>query len=234
MNNLVEAHHLVKHYGKRTVVNGIDLVVASGEIVAIIGPNGAGKSTTLEMILGLRTPDDGKITFWTANPRRQIGVQLQSTPFFQGLTALENLQLFATFYGIHLSYQQAITILTQCGLTAVARTEASRLSGGQQKRLAIALALTHQPRLLFLDEPTMALDPQARREIRQLIRTLASTDASIVFTSHDMEEVSKLADRVVLIVEGQVRAEGTPADLLGKHNVHTLEELYVNLTLLEG
>jgi ABC-2 type transport system ATP-binding protein len=109
-------------------------------------------------------------------------------------------------------------------------TEAARLSGGQQKRLAIALTLAHQPHLIFLDEPTAALDPRARREIRELIRSLAATGSAIVFTSHDMEEVSKLTDRVVLIVEGRVRAEGKPADLLDKYHVGSLEELYLKLT----
>ena len=112
----------------------------------------------------------------------------------------------------------------------MARTEASRLSGGQQKRLAIALTLSHQPRLIFLDEPTAALDPRARQEIRELIRSLATTGTTIVFTSHDMEEVNKLADRVVLVVEGRVRAEGKPTDLLAEYNVSSLEELYLKLT----
>jgi ABC-2 type transport system ATP-binding protein len=157
-------------------------------------------------------------------------VQLQSTPFFRGLTVSENLKLFANFYGVHLSKQQVSELLARCGLTEVARTEASRLSGGQQKRLAIALTLSHQPRLIFLDEPTAALDPRARHEIRELIRSLATVGTTIVFTSHDMEEVGKLADRVVLVVEGRVCAEGKPADLLTEYNVESLEELYLKLT----
>ena len=230
MNTLLEAHNLVKRYGNRVVVKDIDLIVSPGEVVALIGPNGAGKSTTLEMVLGLRMPDSGEVVFWRKDPLRQIGVQLQSTPFFRGLTVTENLTLFANFYGVHLSRQQVSDLLTRCGLTEVARTEASRLSGGQQKRLAIALTLSHQPRLIFLDEPTAALDPKARHEIRELIRSLATAGTTIVFTSHDMEEVGKLADRVVLVVEGRVRAEGKPTDLLAEYNVGSLEELYLNLT----
>lgn len=230
MNNLLEAHHLVKRYGSREAVKGVDLSVAPGEVVAVIGPNGAGKSTTLEMILGLRIPDSGKIVFWEDNPRRKIGVQLQTTPFFRGLTVAENLTLFAHFYGIRLTKQQIVDILKRCGLLDSAHMEAARLSGGQQKRLAIALTLAHQPRLIFLDEPTAALDPQARREIRTLIHTLSNNGTSIVFTSHDMEEVSKLASRVVMLIGGHVRVEGTPATLLATHNVNSLEELYLNLT----
>jgi len=230
MNTLIEAHNLVKRYGDRVVVKDVDLMVSPGEVVALIGPNGAGKTTTLEMVLGLRMPDSGKVVFWRKDPLRQIGVQLQSTPFFRGLTVSENLTLFANFYGVHLSKQQVAELLARCGLTEVARTEASRLSGGQQKRLAIALTLSHQPRLIFLDEPTAALDPRARHEIRELIRSLATAGTTIVFTSHDMEEVGKLADRVVLVVEGRVRAEGKPADLLAEYSVGSLEELYLNLT----
>jgi ABC-2 type transport system ATP-binding protein len=230
MKNLLEAQHLVKRYGDRVVVKDIDLIVAPGEVVGLIGPNGAGKSTTLEMILGLRMPDSGEVVFWVKDPRRQIGVQLQTTPFFRGLTVAENLTLFANFYSIQLTRQQVADLLARGRLTEVARTEAARLSGGQQKRLAIALTLAHQPHLIFLDEPTAALDPRARREIRELIRSLAATGSAIVFTSHDMEEVSKLTDRVVLIVEGRVRAEGKPADLLDKYHVGSLEELYLKLT----
>jgi len=230
MNNLLEAHNLVKKYGNRTVVDGVSFAVAPGEIVAVIGPNGAGKSTTLEMILGLRMPDSGSIVFWTDRPRQHIGVQLQTTPFFRGLTVAENLMLFANFYGVHLKKQQAQDILGRCGLAESAKIEAAKLSGGQQKRLAIALTLAHQPHLIFLDEPTAALDPSARREIRTLIRTLATNGTSIVFTSHDMGEVSKLADRIVMIVSGRMCAEGTFTTLRNTYDVRSLEELYLKLT----
>jgi ABC-2 type transport system ATP-binding protein len=229
MTHLFEAHDLVKRYGSRTAVDGVSLDVSSGEIVALIGPNGAGKSTTLEVILGLRTADSGKVVFWRDDPQREIGIQLQTTPFFRGLTAAENLRLFANFYGVRISQAQIAAILERCGAAGAAGTEAAKLSGGQQKRLAIALALTHSPRLLFLDEPTAALDPRGRHEIRALIRSLAATGVAIVFTSHDMEEVGKLADRVVLIVEGRVRADGAPSDLLARFDAASLEDLYLDL-----
>src|SRR5262249_13549081 len=230
MTHLLEAHNLIKRYGSHTAVDGVNLNVSSGEIVALIGPNGAGKSTTLEVILGLRAADGGQVVFWRDAPQREIGIQLQTTPFFRGLTAAENLRLFARFYGVRLSRTQIAAILERCGLAGAAHTEAAKLSGGQQKRLAIALTLAHSPRLLFLDEPTAALDPRGRRDIRALIRSLASTGVAIVFTSHDMEEVGKLADRVVLIAAGRVRADGTPTELLARFGVASLEDLYLDLT----
>ena len=230
MSHLFEAHSLVKRYGHHTAVDDVSLDISPGEVVALIGPNGAGKSTTLEIILGLRPADGGNVVFWRDDPWREIGIQLQTTPFFRGLTAAENLQLFASFYGVRLSRAQIAALLERCDLSGAARTEAVKLSGGQQKRLAIALALTHRSRLLFLDEPTAALDPRARHDIRALIRSLASAGVAVVFTSHDMEEVGKLADRVVLIVAGQVRADGAPAELLARFGVASLEDLYLGLT----
>lgn len=231
---MIEARGLTKKYGKRTTVKGIDLTVHSGEVVALIGPNGAGKSTTLEMILGLRKPDSGNIAYWTSEPKRHIGVQLQNTPFFPGLTASENLNVMAAFYGLRITKRKVSEILSRCNLQHVARTEASRLSGGEQKRLAIAISLVHDPAVLFLDEPTAALDPRARHEIRELIRSIARSGTSVVFTSHDMEEVEKLADRLILVCDGEVRAQGTPQDLLASYGVSSLDALYLALTVKEA
>jgi len=231
---MIDAKGLTKNYGGRPVVKGVDLAVYPGEILAVIGPNGAGKSTTLEMILGLRKPDRGQVTYWTADPRRQIGVQLQDTPFFPGLTAAENLRVFASFYGVRLTREQLLALLAECGLEAAASTEASRLSGGQQKRLTIAAALVHRPAVIFLDEPTAALDPRARHEIRSIIRRISKSGTAVVFTSHDMEEVEKLADRVILVSAGEVRAAGTPAELIAAHGVSNLDELYLKLTATEA
>ncbi|MGZ9586555.1 ABC transporter ATP-binding protein [Paenibacillus marinisediminis] len=230
MSTLIKAQGLVKTYGKKQVVNGLDLVIEEGEVVAIIGPNGAGKSTTLDLILGLRRPDEGSVAYWTSEANRYIGLQLQSTPFFPGFTVIENLRLFAAFYGLRLKDRQLMVHLERCGLVEAARTNALRLSGGQQKRLAIAMALVHEPKLLFLDEPTAALDPRARREIRELIQSLAASGTSIVFTSHDMEEVHKLANRIVMLKDGQIQASGSPASLLDRYEMNTLEDLYISLT----
>jgi len=227
---LIDARHLKKRYASRTVVHDVDLTVVPGEIVGVIGPNGAGKSTTLEMVLGLRQPDGGSVQYWTPDPRRELGVQLQHTPFFPGLSAAENLRVFAAFYNVTLSRETERAILERCGLLEHAGTAASRLSGGQQKRLAIAVAVAHQPHVVFLDEPTAALDPRARHAIRELIGAIASGGAAVVFTSHDMEEVERLADRVVMIVDGRVLAAGTPAELLAHFEAPDLDALYLQLT----
>ncbi|GAB6927739.1 ABC transporter ATP-binding protein [Paenibacillus sp. JCM 10914] len=227
---LIQAEGLKKAYGPRTVIHHVDLTIQEGEVLAIIGPNGAGKSTTLDLLLGLRKPDAGHVRYWTATPSQHIGLQLQSTPFFPGFTALENLRMFAAFYGMKLKDPELMQHLARCGLADTARTDALRLSGGQQKRLAIAIALVHNPKLLFLDEPTAALDPRARRDIRELIQALAADGTSIVFTSHDMEEVHKLAQRIVLIGDGQVQASGTPEQLLDQYGGDSLEDLYLQLT----
>lgn len=239
MTPLIAARGLVKRYGGRAVVDGIDVDVYPGEVLAVIGPNGAGKSTTLEMILGLRGADGGSVTYWTGGPRRRedpgrwMGVQLQDTPFFPGLTAAENLQVFAAFYGVRVTRQRLDDILAACGLAEAAHTEAARLSGGQQKRLAIAAALVHQPKVVFLDEPTVALDPAARREIRMLIRRISRSGTAVVFTSHDMEEVEKVADRVMFVSGGRVRAAGTPQALTAAYGVADLDELYMKLAVEE-
>lgn len=229
MQTLVEAKGLRKAYRGRIVLDGIDLQLVRGETVAIIGPNGSGKSTTLDMILGLKKADAGTIRFWRKDPLGRIGVQLQQTPFFPGLSALENLKLFASFCRIRLPDEQARERLAFCGLLESARTEASRLSGGQQKRLSIAASLVHDPELVFLDEPTAALDPKARKEIHSLIRKLSEAGTSVVFTSHDMEEVHRLAHRVVMVKNGRITAEGTPEALCRQYGTAHLEELYVRL-----
>jgi len=230
MQHLIEAEGLMKKYGERIVINGVNFSVSPGEVVAIIGPNGAGKSTLIDLVLGLRDPDEGKVVYWAADYRKHIGVQLQSTPFFPELTVLENLRLFASLYGIRLSTEQLEEVLEKCRLREVSRVYASRLSGGQQKRLAIAVTVIHQPKLIFLDEPTAALDPRARSEIRSLIGDLARAGTAVVFTSHDMEEVSKLAHWVIFISHGRILAEGSPDELLRKFGSESLEALYLQLT----
>ncbi|MFD3259204.1 ABC transporter ATP-binding protein [Paenibacillus lentus] len=230
MSFLIQAQGLTKIYRKQRVVHDISLSIHPGEVIGIIGPNGAGKSTTLDLLLGLRSPDKGTVEYWCHEPYRHIGVQLQSTPFFPGYSALENMRLFAAFYGVRLKTDAILDILERCGLKDAAKTDANRLSGGQQKRLAIAMTLVHNPSLVFLDEPTAALDPRARREIRELIAKLADNGTSIVFTSHDMEEVFKLATRIVMIDRGVLRADGHPEELFKEYGAASLEELYVQLS----
>ncbi|RUL47910.1 ABC transporter ATP-binding protein [Lysinibacillus antri] len=229
----IDAKNLRKHFGNREVVKGVDLTIYQNEILAVIGPNGAGKSTTLEMLVGLKKSEGGKIEYWNNHFKFQLGVQLQSVPFFPGLTTKENLKIFGAFYKKNLSKEVINDLLVKCGLMESAQTEASKLSGGQQKRLAIAVALIHDPKLIFLDEPTAALDPRARHEIHQLIQKLHEDGKTIVFTSHDMDEVSKLAKRVIMIDDGRVIAEGRAKILCEQYNVSNLDDLYFKLTLKE-
>ncbi|WP_108670509.1 ABC transporter ATP-binding protein [Peribacillus acanthi] len=231
--NYIQATGLQKIYGTRKIVREVDIDIHQNEILAVIGPNGAGKSTTLEMLVGLRNADQGKIHYWLEKYKANIGVQLQSVPFFPGLSALENLKLFAAFYKQVFSNGYLEQILKKWGLIDSKDTEASKLSGGQQKRLAIAAALVHDPELVFLDEPTAALDPRARQEIHQLIKQLFTEGKTVVFTSHDMDEVLKLAQRVIMIDQGRIIAEGEPMQLCLEHNVTDLEQLYLNLTTKE-
>ena len=209
----IQAIDVEKCYNRRKIVKGISLDIKQNEILAIIGPNGA-----------------GNIDYWIDAYKEKIGVQLQTAPFFVGLNAFENLKLFAALYKHKLTDEQVNNVLKMCGLYNSRKTDASKLSGGQQKRLAISIALIHNPQLIFLDEPTAALDPRARQEIHELMRELHSQGKTVVFTSHDMDEVEKLATRFIMIDQGEIIAQGNPAKLCKEYNVTSLEELYLLLT----
>jgi len=226
----IQAIDVEKSYKRRKIVKGINLDIKQNEILAIIGPNGAGKSTTIEMLIGLKNADEGKINYWIDAYKEKIGVQLQTAPFFVGLNAFENLKLFAALYKCKLTDEQVNKVLKMCGLYNSRKTDASKLSGGQQKRLAISIALIHNPQLIFLDEPTAALDPRARQEIHELIRELHSQGKTVVFTSHDMDEVGKLATRIIMIDQGEILVQGKQVQLCKEYNVSSLEELYLQLT----
>lgn len=227
---LLEVRGLKKRFSHREVLKGIDLTVKRGTVTAIIGPNGAGKTTLIETILGLHQPDGGTITYWRDDWRAHVSAQLQSVPLFPNLTVTENVQMFAAFYHNRLGKEDIRAKLTPFGLEAAARKRVSQLSGGQQKRLAIALAFVNRPRLIFLDEPTGDLDPRGRHDIRALIRKVSGVENAVVFTSHDMEEVARSADQVILIASGQVRARGTPDELRSRAKGKTLEDLYLHLS----
>jgi ABC-2 type transport system ATP-binding protein len=227
---LMEAKGIYKQFHNRGVVKGIDVEIKQGEILALIGTNGAGKSTTMAMLSGILPPDTGTITRWREDYKAHIGVQLQSTPFFEGYTAEENLRFFAALYNVEMDKEQIRQKLEECNLQEARRTLASRLSGGQQKRLAIAVTTLHNPDLIVLDEPVAGLDPRARHEIRNMIVKLAETGVTVLFSSHDMEEVSRIADRIILMHEGQIAAQGQPESLLQQYHTENLESLYLELT----
>lgn len=228
--NLIEAKGIRKQFRSREVVKGIDMEIQQGEILAMIGTNGAGKSTTLAMLLGILQPDAGKITRWREDYRAHVGVQLQSTPFFEGYTAEENLQLFAALYHVKLDKKQIYKKLEDCNLQEAKKTPASRLSGGQQKRLAIAVTTIHNPDLIVLDEPAAGLDPRARQDIKKMIQQLAENKTTVLFSSHDMEEVSHIADRIILMHNGQIVTQGRPDSLLQQYDAENLDDLYLKLT----
>ncbi len=218
---MIEVRGLVKRYGALTAVDGIDLTVYSGEVFGILGPNGAGKTTTLEMIEGLRQPDAGTVTVagfdtrtQTEDVRRAIGVQLQTTALFDYLTASELVQLFADLYGVDASPERVDRLLGMVGLREKRHSPANQLSGGQQQRLSIALGLVNDPIVVFLDEPTTGLDPGARRELWQTVRDVRDQGATVVMTTHYMEEAEILCDRIAVMDHGQIIALDTPVGLI--------------------
>ncbi|TQK70228.1 MULTISPECIES: ABC transporter ATP-binding protein [unclassified Nocardioides] len=210
---------LTKRYGDLVAVDGVSLDVAEGEFVGVLGPNGAGKTTLLEMVEGLRQPDAGGIEVlgepvWPRNPRLQprIGVQLQASSFFERLTAREQIRTFASLYGV--GHATADGWLERVGLTDKAESRVEDLSGGQAQRLSIACALVHDPELVFLDEPTAALDPQARRNLWDLLSSINDSGRTVVLTTHYMDEAEVLCDRVAVMDHGRLLQFDTPAALV--------------------
>jgi len=217
VESAVEVTGLVKRYGAKTAVDGLDLVVARGGITAVLGPNGAGKTTTVEICEGYRRPDQGVVRVLGLDPvtqggllRPRIGVMLQSGGVYPGARAVEMLQHAATLYADPVD---PALLVERLGLESCGRTPYRRLSGGQQQRLALAMAVVGRPELVFLDEPTAGLDPQARHATWDLIRELRADGASVVLTTHFMDEAEQLADQVVIIDTGRAIATGTPEEL---------------------
>jgi ABC-2 type transport system ATP-binding protein len=215
----IEVSSLRKVYGDLVAVDDVSFTVERGEIFGILGPNGAGKTTTLEMVEGLREPDGGESLIlgertWPRNagvlPR--IGVQLQASAFFERLTAREQIRTFASLYGVGPDLADAW--LERVGLTDKADTRSERLSGGQLQRLAIACALVHQPEVVFLDEPTAGVDPQARRNLWDLLRGLNDEGRTLVLTTHHLDEAEALCDRVAIMDHGRILQMDTPAALV--------------------
>jgi len=215
----ISVRDLHKSYGQVVAVDGVTFEVEQGEFFGILGPNGAGKTTTLEIVEGLREPDSGEVTVlgrrpWPRNPALLplIGVQLQASSFFERLTAREQLRTFASLYGV--SAQRADAMLAVVGLEDQAGTRTEKLSGGQAQRLSIACALVHDPEMLFLDEPTGALDPQARRNLWDLLRKISAEGRTVVLTTHHMDEAESLCHRVAIMDHGKILKIGPPAGLI--------------------
>jgi ABC-2 type transport system ATP-binding protein len=219
MPTAISVRGLRKSYGAVAAVGGISFDVEQGEFFGILGPNGAGKTTTMEIAEGLREPDDGQVSVlglapWPRNPALlpRIGVQLQASSFFERLTAREQIRTFASLYGV--PARRADQMLATVGLTDSAEVRAEKLSGGQAQRLSIACALVHDPELVFMDEPTGALDPQARRNLWDLLRQINADGRTVVLTTHHMDEAETLCDRVAIMDHGQILKLGPPAALV--------------------
>ncbi|MEE4541470.1 ABC transporter ATP-binding protein [Streptomyces sp. V4-01] len=213
----VEATGLVKRYGTRAAVDGLDLSVPRGGVTAVLGPNGAGKTTTVEMCEGYRRPDGGSARVLGLDPvtdaarlRPRIGVMLQSGGVYPGAHAVEMLRHTAA---LHAHPVDPALLIERLGLESCGRTPYRRLSGGQQQRLALAMAVVGRPELVFLDEPTAGLDPQARHATWDLVRELRADGVTVVLTTHFMDEAEQLADDVVIIDGGRAIARGTPEEL---------------------
>jgi len=211
---------LRKSFGMVQAVEDVSFEVAAGEVFTIIGPNGAGKTTTLEMIEGLQTPDGGSVTVlgmtWDRSGEQikmRIGVQPQTSALFDLLSVEENLALFASFYDRQRSVGDIMELIN---LTEHRRKYVKNLSGGQKQRLAIGLGMINDPDVIFLDEPTTGLDPQARRNIWDIVLKLKGLGKTIVLTTHYMEEAEQLSDRVCIVDQGKVVAIDTPKALIGQ------------------
>ncbi|PRY50954.1 ABC-2 type transport system ATP-binding protein [Geodermatophilus tzadiensis] len=213
----VRVRGLVKRYGGRAVVDGVDLDVRRGEVFALLGPNGAGKTTTVEVLEGVRRRDGGEVTVLGQDPatagrawRDRIGVVAQSTGVGDALTVRETLDHFARYHG---TARPTAELLAAVGLAEAAGTRVARLSGGQRRRLEVALGVQGRPELLFLDEPTTGMDPVARRRFWELVRGLRAGGTTVVLTTHYLDEAAELADRVGVLSGGRLVDVAPPAEL---------------------
>ncbi len=242
---MVEVNNLRKSYGTIEAVKGIKFDVKKGEIFGILGPNGAGKTTTLEMIEGLRPIDEGEVLLDGLDVNKdlqkakyRIGVQLQDSAFHDRLNLVELIEMFAAAYN---QTADASKLLKQVRLENKAKSTVATLSGGQRQRFSIATALVNNPKVLFLDEPTTGLDPQARRNLWELIKTINKRGVTVIMTTHYMDEAEKLCDRVAIMDEGEIVALESPKvlikELLSKGfkkeqqvEQASLEDVFIDLT----
>jgi ABC-2 type transport system ATP-binding protein len=229
----IECHDLRKTYdGKVEAVRGLNLEIQTGECFGLLGPNGAGKTTTIEILEGLLEPTSGQVSIlghsWRENERQLrewLGISLQETRLSEKLSVRETVELFASFYREPRSSDE---VLEQLQLTEKADAWVGKLSGGQRQRLAVATALVCNPKILFLDEPTTGLDPQSRRQLWDIIRAFQHKGGTVLLTTHYMDEAERLCDRLAIVDQGQIIAEGSPADLIERLGGHHVVEFAVS------
>ena len=242
---IIEVVDLRKSYGRIKAVDGVSFGIATGEVFGILGPNGAGKTTTVEILEGMRQPDSGTARISgidvQENPRAvksMIGIQLQSTSFFDRLTLAEILQVFASIYHRRVD---PLALLRQVELQDRAKSVFKDLSGGQKQRFSVATTLVNDPLVLFLDEPTTGLDPQARRHMWELIKEFQTEGRTVLLTTHYMEEAEELCDRVAIMDQGRIVALGSPDALINEllssgfhkdraEKAANLEDVFLELT----
>lgn len=218
MQPILAIEHLRKQYGSVVAVEDVSFSIAEGICFGLLGPNGAGKTTTIEMIEGILQPTSGNILYRGAPRSRkflqEIGIQFQSTALMDFMTVHETLKLFSQFYE---QTEPLDELIHQCDLGDFLDRYANKLSGGQQQRLLLALAVLNRPQLVFLDEPTTGLDPQARRNFWQLVETIKKRGATIILTTHYMDEAEQLCDELAIMDRGRIIASGSPEKLLKEH-----------------
>ncbi len=243
--DIISVSQLVKRFGKLTAVDGISFTVREGEIFGLLGPNGAGKTTTLEIIETLKRPTSGDVQVAGFDIRqhpdqikRSIGVQLQSAGFYPDLTLAELLGMFGVMYGVAV---EPLEMLKKFDLAEKAGAQFKELSGGQKQRFSLATTLVNQPQIIFLDEPTTGLDPQARINLWEVISEIRKQGVTIMLTTHYMDEAEQLCDRLAIMDHGKIIAEGSPNQLIDellargfkrhtKVRPATLEDVFLDLT----
>jgi ABC-2 type transport system ATP-binding protein len=225
VNNIIEVSNLEKKYGDINAVNGVSFSVEQGEVFGILGPNGAGKTTTLEMIEGLRKPNAGSIKVCNIDALKEpqrikelVGVQLQATSLYDNIRVKEAIDLFGSYYQKSIPSDQ---IMEEVSLTEKKNSQVSKLSGGQKQRLSVGLALVNDPEVIFLDEPTTGLDPQARHNIWSIVEKLKERGKTVVMTTHYMEEAEQLCHRLAIIDRGKIIAMDSPDNLINKADLAT-------------
>lgn len=245
MNTIIQVKDLVKNYGNFSAVKGISFEVYEGEIFGLLGPNGAGKSTTLEIIETLRTKTSGEITVCgidldkePGEIKKLIGVQLQSSGYYPGLSLVQLIELFAGLYNEDIDPMELLKLVN---LTDKAKAKFKDLSGGQKQRFSIATTIINKPRIVFLDEPTTGLDPQARRNLWDLIKNIRAQGTTVIITTHYMDEAEQLCDRIAIIDEGKIISLDSPDKMIDdlvatgferpkQVKAANLEDVFIHLT----